>query len=122
MNPLSWFLYLADIIGNFQNLLIGFSILLGISTIVWLLAKVFGEADKNDDAARNLANALKWSPASFFLVSVLATVLPSKEVLYLIAGSEAGEAVVNSQEGKEILSNISEVIKHQLNQLKGETK
>lgn len=121
MNSLSWLLYLADIIGNFQNLLIGFSFAFGVCTIAWLFAKVIGET-YDDDSARSFANTMKWSPVSFFLVSVLATVLPSKEALYLIAGSEAGEAVVNSQEGKEILSNISEVIKHQLNQLKGETK
>lgn len=37
----------------------------------------------------------------------------------LIAGAEAGEAVVTSEAGQEILNDIQEVIRHQLGELKG---
>ena len=53
------------------------------------------------------------------LLIVFSSLLPSKEAVYLIAGSEAGEAVVTSDTGQEILDDIQAVIKHQLQQLKG---
>lgn len=37
----------------------------------------------------------------------------------LIAGAEAGEAVVTSEAGQEILDDIQEVIRYQLGELKG---
>jgi hypothetical protein len=49
---------------------------------------------------------------------LFSTLIPSKETIYLIAGSQAGEAVVTSESGQEILNDIHEVIKHQLGQLK----
>ena len=59
---------------------------------------------------RYLAGAL------FFVF--LSAIIPSKETIYLIAGSESAEFVVTSEEGKEILSDIKDVIRAQLVQLK----
>ena len=53
----------------------------------------------------------------FFIGITMATLTPSKETIYLIAGSEAGEAVVTSAEGQEIINDIRLIIKGQLNKL-----
>jgi len=68
------------------------------------------------------AKATKFVPWVFLVTSTLAAIIPSKDTIYLVAGSEAGEAVVTSQEGKEILNDIKEVIRYQLGELKGENK
>lgn len=121
MNSLSLLLYVADIVGNLQGL---FAILTIVSTFLSIagwIATLLGDDGYNKQEkllGEKLSNSWKFA----LTFACLLAVFPQKETIYLIAGSEAGEAVVNSQEGKEILSNINEVIKHQLNQLKGETK
>lgn len=124
MNSLSWVLYFADVLPNLAGLLVGCSIVLGTTTLFLWGAYVItsgvdgGEADFNKSVKK---------PASvttiLFVISALtASVIPSKETFYLIAGSEVGETVVTSDEGKEIISDIHDVIKHQLSNLKGESK
>lgn len=121
MNSLSWFLYLADVIGNIQGLLIFFAVISGLSTLVWFFAKAYSVTD-NDESAGRFANFTWYIPWVFVSTAFLASVIPSKDTIYLIAGSEAGEAVVTSTEGQEILNDIKEVIRYQLGELKGTTE
>lgn len=52
----------------------------------------------------------------FVVVLGLSTLaVPSKNTFYLIAGSEAGEAVITSPEGEEIIRDIKKIIKQQIN-------
>lgn len=115
MNNLSWMLYLADVVGNFQGLLIGFSIVLALGGVVWAVANTLFSEEAD---AQLIASKLRYVPYLFVGTTILATLLPSSNTIYMIAGSEATEAVVTSEEGKEILNDIKEVIKHQLDELK----
>ncbi|WP_146097127.1 hypothetical protein [Brucella oryzae] len=45
-----------------------------------------------------------------------AVLIPAKETIYLIAASEAGEVVVKSDEAKEIMSGLRDIIKDQIAQ------
>ena len=121
MNSLSWFLYLAEVLPRVNGLafLLTFLIFCGWFILPPKGVEMFGKGHEYP--------LLGWSrvkpliPLWFFLV-VLAFLMPSRDTFYLIAGSEAGEAVVTSEAGQEILEDIQEVIQHQLNELKGENK
>ena len=51
---------------------------------------------------------------SILVVFAIAILIPSKETIYLIAGSEAGEYVVSTPEAQEIITDIHTIIKKQL--------
>lgn len=129
MNSLSWFLYLADVIGNVQGLLVTLSVLSGTGLFLWFLFGFIGidsDWDAKRDVKRIRVKELSKSVVRFLWIPVMfalpASLIPTRDTIYLIAGSEAGEAVVTSQEGKEILNDIKEVIQYQLGELKGENK
>lgn len=115
MNNLSWFIYLAQIITNLQPIF-GMG---GVIVIIYYVVRALSVNHYND-----YHRDQKKYP-NFFLYGALATVLfiicalfPTKETVYMIAASEAGETVVNSQEGKEILKDLREVLDAQLENLK----
>lgn len=83
-----------------------------------LLNKLLDYEDNGPKEAVQKYHPRPWLIWGVVLV-VFSSLLPSKEAVYLIAGSEAGEAVVTSDTGQEILDDIQEVIKYQLQQLKG---
>jgi hypothetical protein len=120
MNDLSWFLYLADVlprVGSFAGGLSGFLVVVTVGTL-FMVAMVNAEPSfkKLGYPWKTIVVAL----VSALIFGVSSALIPSKETIYLIAGSEAGEAVVTSEAGQEILDDIHQVIKHQLNSLKGE--
>ena len=119
MNSLSWLLYLADVIGNLSGVFILLAFIFGGCTIFWGFAKACAIVD-NDEGAGDFARAFAFTPWLFVLFLFLSAVTPSKDTIYLIAGSEAGEAVVTSEAGQEILTNIQDVIKYQIQKLKSE--
>ncbi|MBL4795774.1 MAG: hypothetical protein JKY50_00010 [Oleispira sp.] len=109
MNSLSWFLYLADMLpalGLTCGLLAGFGAVVYPITIMWL--NDFGR--ERGDYTVNF----KVMASVIALLMVVAVIIPSKSTIYLIAGSEAGEAVVTSVEGQEILNDIKTIIKQQI--------
>ena len=128
MNGLSWFLYLADVLPSLANTVafpawvVGIAAPLG-AAFFWMAARDLGappEVKDSSDKVFKIA-ALKVVPLCFVLI-VLTSLVPSKETIYLIAGSEASEYAVTSDYGQEILGDIKEIIKVQLEELKGDSK
>lgn len=126
MNNLSWFLYFADVLPSLSSLSGVAGLVFTAFFIVYVIFVVSSETwpcnsvEENQrvlDREKNLPSKFKWLSVPLFLF-VLAVLIPSKETIYLIAGSEAGEAVVTSEEGQEILSDIREVVSYQLDRLK----
>lgn len=130
MNNLSWLIYLAEVLPSVASLVSFISYLLFFSFGVIIAIKALYKLGKTDSLHKNhfpdeyeegmkinVLEGWQWVfvPIALSLVSVL---IPSKETIYLIAGSEVGEVVVNSPEAKEIVDDIREVIKAQLEQLK----
>lgn len=115
MNSLSWFLYIAEVIPN-----LGY--LFGLIGVIG--AAIFGFWGFTSFLMSPVGDEVPPPSKSLLVVSILlltiSTLIPSSQTLYLMAGSEAGEAVVTSEEGQEILNDVREVVKHQLKQLKGE--
>jgi hypothetical protein len=121
MNGLSWFLYLAEVVGKL-GIISAFTSFVGIFCAIgmffwWTHYEEVGKGRKEPKP-----------PVKGFLIVwltalTLYVVVPTQQTIYLIAGSQAGEAVATSETGQEILNDIQEVIKHQLGQLKSkETK
>jgi hypothetical protein len=115
MNSLSWFLYLAETISNLQEfmffILVVWGSVLGLYVFMCLLYTVLeGERPKYTPEM--------WMFVAFIILGVFANLIPSKNTIYLIAGSEVGEVVVTSEEGQAILNDIHEVIRAQLEGLK----
>lgn len=123
MNDLSWFLYFADVLPNLSSalgFLLGVSIVFGGIGMVFLTIWTFtSEFESASERVKTFVPKLqKWLVSMFFIMGTLWVLIPSKETIYLIAGSEAGEYVVNTPEAKAILSDIQEVIQLQIEQLK----
>ena len=116
MNDLSWFLYLADVLPNLASSLGLTSAVLAIGGGFGLIWWYIGSFVDKDVVPVPKPLFAVWFPAA--LIALACSLVPSKETIYLIAGSEAGEAVVTSEQGQEVLSDIQEIIKAQLNNLK----
>lgn len=118
MNTLTWFLYFADVIPalgkafallSIPTLLGSFSLLIG-----FLMTSSPGNEEENEVVKKMLKTFL---PVGLICL-LLSIAAPSTKTIYLMMGSEAGEAVATSEQGKEILDDVRQVIKDQLNSLK----
>lgn len=118
MNTLSWFLYLADVINTVQ----GVFIFGGVASILFLGAKTiyvtsFNDMSINRDRQKPLPSF--WKNISLaMLMFALAGLIPSKETVYMIAGSELGETAVTSERGERIMNDIETILDLQIEKLK----
>lgn len=114
MNSLSWLIYLAQVLPAIKDVLVGLGVGLIIYLTIWIIVYAAGVAEGNSKISKP---KIKWVFISVTLILV-SVFIPSKETIYLIAGSEAGEAVVTSEGGKEVLNDVKEIINIQLQKLK----
>lgn len=122
MNNVSLWLYLIDIIPSIAATVGGFSALfLIVSIFTFLIAaghkSTVSEDHYNYDFYNYWVNFAKPNIAIFAILLFVCFLVPSKETLYLIAGSEIGETVVTSEYGQEMLDKISTAIDIQLEKL-----
>lgn len=110
MNTLSWFFYLASVVPSLSALcvLLGL-LLLGIN----LFFQVFyffetNNTRKVEDTVWTFKFRIPLIAFSMFMVAVLT---PSEKTIYMIAASEIGEEVVQSQEAKELYDDLRSIIK-----------
>lgn len=115
MNTLSIMLYAADVVGNMQDLFTTIAIIGGGAYAGATLA--YAIHDGRDDRMR--FHGIVWPMWLLALCAIAAAVLPSRETVLLIAGIEAGEAVVTSDAGKRIMSQIEAAISAQLSEMAG---
>lgn len=119
MNTLSWFIYLADIVGRLSAVLSVISVAAAVLIVIWFFVAVdwnktyikYGEYKQMHVPSLYLTII----PVIFFLFSIC---IPSKEAIYLIAGSEAGEMVIQDEGTQAIIKDVREVIQLQLQKLK----
>ena len=121
MNSLSWLLYFADVLPGISTTA-GF--ILTLATLVFFATAIGYNIANLDESVtedtRKFANRLFRNNIFVMVIAAIPFLfIPSKETFYLIAGSEAGEYVVTTPDGKEILGDIKDVIKAQLEDLKG---
>ena len=124
MNGLSWFLYFADVLPTASVWLgILFIPTSFVGVILVICLPIFSTSENEVDV--RTGKAMKpfaiWLPILAVVCLVISILIPSKETIYLIAGSEASEYAVTSEYGQEVLGDIKDIIKAHLNNLK-ETK
>lgn len=113
MNTLSWLLYLADVADSAKPMM-GFIAFMsgfagGVGVIIFWIISGIEQLPKAPAAIVTVVWALIAFPSA-----ALAILIPSKDTIYLIAASEAGEVVVKSDEAKEIMSGLRDIIKDQI--------
>lgn len=111
MNALSWALYAADALGSMKGLLIGLAVLFGPAYMIVV-------AFQRDDAG-SFREKPPWPKGAFMAAVAMAFVacaLPSTKTVYLIAASEAGERIANSQDGRDMLELIRRKIREALSE------
>lgn len=117
MNSLSLVIYLADVIPSLSILVGGILIII---TILYGIGLFIGLAqyDVSDDTTiwKRVISTLKYMAPVCILLTLAFVLIPSRQTILLIAGSEFGEEVVTTPEAKELLEGIRQVIKSQLEQ------
>ncbi|MEN5106670.1 hypothetical protein [Brucella anthropi] len=125
MNTLSWLLYLSEVVGRIGNVTAAIAVFGGIAGLfLFVIGRIIPwtdwswdneETKKNKLDAREKAGNVGRSLIFIAAISLAITaVTPSKQTIYLIAASEAGEVVVKSDEAKEIMSGLRDIIKDQI--------
>lgn len=126
MNTLSWLILLADTLPKMAivlSLLLGCALILGVILVIICVICIGEEQAKGlepDGSSVAFIAIFKWSIVPVLVVWLAAMMVPPKATFYLIAGSEAGETVATSEDGKEILNDIKLIIKQQIKGLKSD--
>lgn len=121
MNSLSLLIYLASVTTGLKVLLV----LSAIVLLILILARLVYWSTEcevrtyHSQAEADYKRSFKVIPNNWCIVVpvlllLIAVFIPSRETFYLIAASEAGEAVAYSTEGQEILYELTKTIKDQL--------
>jgi len=119
MNGLMWVLYLASILPSLATYLVVILVAsFGVILILWFFWEM--HYDTTPGVTKPPRKMLIKTIVAVLLSGVICAIIPDKETIYLMAGAKGTEIVVESEAGQEILSDIQEVIKHQLGELKGE--
>lgn len=112
MNNLSWFLYFAEILPNVGSFFLNLG---ALTCVCWCLFHIFTFEHDRPLYYITVEKKFFLKPLIAGVVAIVVfSLIPSKETIYLILGSEAGETIVTSAEGEEILRDIKTVIKQQI--------
>jgi hypothetical protein len=118
MNSLFWFLYFAGVANNISGLFAIFGFIALISAVAmftWVLIRSSEEGQEISSTERKTMRNLV--VISFILLLVHVTIPPT-QTIYMIAASQAGEAVLTTPESQAIFSDLQEIIQLQLQSLK----
>jgi len=119
MNSLSWMIYGAGVLGNIQGVLIGGAIASGVAIVVFIVASIIG-AEDGDVEPGTWKKGIRWTWVPV-VISLFAALIPSSSTIYLMAASEAGEAVVSSPDAKDMLNDLKSIIRKKLKEELGAT-
>lgn len=119
MNSLSWLIYLADRVGIAVAI---FGLLSLVSVVFYIIMSIQMYENWYTRNPFPKFISLGWMiPIPLILLTI---VIPSKNALYMIAASEAGETIVQSPEAKEIFNKMKTIIGNSLDEIlkEGEKK
>lgn len=109
MNSISWFLYIADVVGNLRGLLVG----VAIACIAFCVLCLIGQGIAEGELSENCPNMWKrwWQCAPTAVIFLLIAIfIPSQNTLYAIAASEVGERVVKNEKVQDIASDATKAL------------
>lgn len=110
MNTVSLFLYAAEVLSKVQGLFVAAALL---TSAYWgarmLITALHNDSCYMSSEKKPYPTVMKVAPL-IALFSFIACIIPSKDTMYLIAGSEIAEVVVTSEEGKEVFNETKNAI------------
>lgn len=131
MNNLSWLLYLADVIPSIgltihvctMTAIVALAVY-GMAGLIWASTIWSYDDRRTVEMKEEFYDQRKWLPskqmfALIFGILIIVAIIPSKQTIYLIAASEAGQTVVTSPQANKMLTDIQEIIQLQLDRMKG---
>ena len=116
MNNLSWLIYLANTIENMAGFFYSSSIILFfVATILFVAILVSFDGDTFDvDRAKEFRvktqKIVIWAIVGGIVFSFIVGFLPSRQTVLLIAASEVGERVINSEKLARVGDRMTAVI------------
>ena len=130
MNMVSWFVYIADVIGNITLLLQWATSLCAITFVVTLCVKGINseeplsslsfrdaQAQARWDNFHKTANKiLKRTLVIVIVCASLVAVIPSKQTMYVIAASEVTERVITSEAVQSVVDPTLTLIRSYLDE------
>lgn len=106
MNTLSWLLYAAGAIGNTQGVMVGVAVACGVALgSVALAAGLVSTTIYNDADRKNrdwLVSKIKPLAIACVCLALIASVIPSRNTIMLIAASEVGGQLLSTEQAAEI--------------------
>lgn len=122
MNTVSLFIYAADVVDGLSGTFGFFALVVGFASLIFFgrgMSALYDgfSRDKDSELGKTFIRISKWSLAVSILLTLFAIFLPSKDALYLIAGSEVGEVVVTSPEAKEIMGEVYNILRQELKEM-----
>jgi len=121
MNNLSWFIYLTQVVEGARDVIAGGIALaiIGVAVIgIPLMAFYLGEGfDENKYTAEDkyisgkMRHGLKLSAVVLVGGAALATIIPSRQTMLLIAGSEMGERAISSSAVQDVVNPGVDLLK-----------
>jgi hypothetical protein len=121
MNSLTLVIYLSDVLPSLVTFLRISSILFIIATAIAVLCGLcqkFETYGPHEDYILRWIAKKSWIVLLVFVLFGASCLIPGKQTILLMAGSEFGEEIVKSPEARELMMDIKEVIQSQLKDLK----
>lgn len=119
MNNLSIILYFIDVLGNIQGL---FGVTAGFGVFGTLFLVVFWVSESRrygNEISRPFHGSIPvLAVLTVVTLALIAVCIPSRTTMQMIAVSEASEMVIMNEEVREVMSDVKDVLKTQLNKLK----
>lgn len=115
MNNLSWLIYFSDIIGSVITWMAVFGVIgcIGcIAAFIWWLVIGLNPKDKDIQDSATFQKTFRRLFIWLFVCGVvLSTLLPSRQAIILMAGSQLGERLMKSEEVKGVVDPGLDLVK-----------
>jgi hypothetical protein len=111
MNSLSLFLYLADIVGSIQGIIVALFVPSIVGTFAFFIVMINYCEDHYTGWHERGEKYFKRFLIAAILLSIPLALIPSKLTMYLIASSEIGEDIASDPEVKAVLRDTIELLK-----------
>lgn len=109
MNSVSWFIYIADVLGNLGVILATTAIVCATFCFACLVGQTFSEGDLSKECPNMWKHWWRcaWGAAIF---GILTCFIPSKNTMYAIAASEIGQKVVQNEKVQGVADDAAKAI------------
>ena len=117
MNEILPLLYLADLSGKMESLLLGSLCILVAGIMLW-----FGGVQFNDDTSTRMVKTARRIIKISIAVVIFAFLYPSKNTLYIAASAKVGQIGIEKLQGSDTLEKAIKLLNKKLDEALAEEK